>query len=157
MISKIFLGHFLINLTWSAPMAKQSLSYHGAESLKTLALMDLHRSRSLVMFRSCSVVTPPPTTSFILPKYFFLGLLLLPANRPVNTKFSKPSTFITWPRKNIYVLHMDANSSLLLPMLSIMSTLLLLSDFSPLNSQHASPAPYHIRVQSSFNLLVPIS
>ena len=124
-----------------------TLPYRCGVPLTTLPLMDLHCSRFLVISRSCWVVTPPPTYSFIRSKYFIRGLplLRLPAILPVIARFSRPSALIAWPRNAICLFRIVANSSLLPPIVSRTLSLLLLSVQLTLNIllQH------HISIASS--------
>merc|ERR1712074_48389 len=114
--------------------APQTLPYRCGEPLKTLPVMDLHRSRSLVRPRSCCVVTPP-IASLSLSRYFSLGLplLLLPAILPVRARFSRPSALIMWPRNSICRLLTTANNSLWVPIASSMLKLLRLCTQLTLN------------------------
>ena len=51
--------------------------YRDARPLKTLSLKNVHCLRSLVMTKSCCVVTPTSVISFIMLMYFYPGLPLL--------------------------------------------------------------------------------
>ena len=106
-----------------------TIPYRCAVQLKSLPLMDLQRSRFLIVTSSCCVVTPPPMYSFIRSKYFTRGLplLRLPAILPVMARFSKPSALITWPENVICLFLTVANNSLLPPIDSRTFVLLLRS------------------------------
>ena len=131
------------------------LPYWGTEPLKTLVRMNLHCSRSLVMFRSCFVAIPPPIISFIMSMYFFLASVCLCCR-----KFSSPSPNSQDRLLSSHVWKIPSVVSSSLPtvlyFISYFNSLQNVNITLPLRQidfYHSSPTPHLHRLHSPLHLL----